>query len=120
MLEQKHEKLLPLHHFLLRLAGFLAAGGLFVLLGLLVGVAGYHWIGGLPWIDAVLNASMILTGMGPVDELHTSAAKLFASGYALFSGLVFITVTGVVLAPIVHRVLHIFHFEAAEGSSVEK
>jgi hypothetical protein len=119
MLERRHEELLPFRHFLLRLAGFLAAGGLFVLLGLLVGVAGYHWIGRLPWIDAILNASMILTGMGPVDELHTTAAKLFASGYALFSGLVFITVTGVVLAPIVHRVLHIFHFEAARKSSAE-
>ena len=114
MLERRHEELLPLRHFLLRLAGFLAAAGIFVLLGLLLGVTGYHWIGGLPWIDAVLNASMILTGMGPVDELHTVAAKLFASGYALFSGLVFITVTGVVLAPIVHRVLHIFHLEAAK------
>jgi hypothetical protein len=116
MLERKQEKLLPFHHFLLRLAGSLAVGGLFVLLGLVVGVAGYHWIGGLPWVDAVLNASMILTGMGPVDRLHTVAAKLFASGYALFSGLAFITVTGVVLAPIVHRVLHVFHLEAAKES----
>lgn len=113
MLEKKHEKLLPLHHFLLRLAGFLAAAGIFVLLGLLIGVAGYHWICGLPWIDAILNASMILTGMGPVDELHTAAAKLFASAYALFSGLIFITATGVVFVPIVHRVMHMFHVETA-------
>jgi hypothetical protein len=120
MLERRHQALLPFHHFLFRFAGFLAAAGIFVLLGLLVGVAGYHWIGGLPWIDAVLNASMILTGMGPVDELHTVPAKLFASGYALFSGLVFITVTGVMLAPIVHRVLHIFHFEAVKESPAEQ
>lgn len=120
MLEQKHEKLLPLRHFFLRLAGFVAAACIFVLLGLLVGVAGYHWICGLSWIDAILNASMILTGMGPVNELRTVAAKLFASGYALFSGLVFITVTGVVLAPIVHRVLHIFHLGTAKESPTEQ
>jgi hypothetical protein len=120
MLEHKNEKLLPLHHFLLRLAGFIAAAGIFVLLGLFFGVAGYHWICGLPWIDAILNASMILTGMGPVDDLHTTAAKLFASGYALFSGLVFITVTGMVLVPIVHRVLHIFHLETVKESSEEQ
>jgi hypothetical protein len=119
MFEQKNDGLLPLRHFLLRLAGFLAAAAVFVLMGLLVGVAGYHWIGRLSWIDAVLNASMILTGMGPVDELHTISAKLFASGYALFSGLVFITITGVVLAPIVHRVLHVFHLEAEKESPDE-
>lgn len=113
MFERKYEKLLPVRPFLMRLAGFLAAAGVFVLVGLLVGVAGYHWIGGLPWIDALLNASMILTGMGPVDRLQTMPAKLFASGYALFSGLVFISVSGIVIAPIVHRVLHLFHLEAA-------
>jgi hypothetical protein len=118
MLERKHEKLLPLRRFLFRLAVFLAAAAAFILLGLLIGVAGYHWIAGLPWIDALLNASMILAGMGPVDRLDTGVAKLFASGYALFSGLVFITVTGMVLAPIVHRVLHIFHLEAAKESGV--
>jgi hypothetical protein len=117
--EKRHERLLPLHHFLLRLIGFLAAAGFLVVLGLLVGVAGYHWIGGLPWVDAVLNASMILAGMGPVDELRTAAAKLFASGYALFSGLAFITVTGMVLAPIVHRALHIFHLEDVKESPSE-
>jgi hypothetical protein len=120
MLEHKYEDLLPLRHFLMRLAGFLAAAGIFVVLALLAGVAGYHWIAGLRWIDAVLNASMILTGMGPVDDLHTTGAKVFASGYALFSGLVFITVTGVVLAPIVHRVLHVFHLEAARKGSAGK
>jgi hypothetical protein len=76
-----------------------------------VGVAGYHWIAGLGWVDSLLNASMILGGMGPVDDLHTDAAKVFASLYALFSGLIFIAVMGIVLAPITHIVLHQFHMD---------
>ena len=77
--------------------------------GLIVGVFGYHWIAGLNWLDSLLNASMILGGMGPVDVLHTSAAKLFASFYALFSGLVFISMSGILLAPFAHRLLHLLH-----------
>jgi hypothetical protein len=76
-----------------------------------IGVVGYHWIAGLPWIDALLNASMILGGMGPVDALHSDGAKLFASAYALFSGVVFISAIGVFVAPAVHRFLHKFHLE---------
>lgn len=76
---------------------------------LLLGILGYHFIAGFEWIDAVLNATMILTGMGPVGTLTTSAAKLFASVYALFSGLVFVTASGIILSPMLHRVLHQFH-----------
>lgn len=76
---------------------------------LAVGVLGYHFIAGLAWVDALLDASMILGGMGPVSELHTTSAKLFASAYALFSGLVFIGVMGLTLSPILHRMLHHFH-----------
>ena len=75
------------------------------------GVFGYHTLGGLPWIDSLLNASMILGGMGPVDPLHTNAAKVFASAYALFSGLVFIGVLGMLLAPFVHRLMHRVHID---------
>ena len=82
---------------------------LLVLPALLIGVAGYHWIDHLDWIDAILESSMILGGMGPVNPLQNDAAKLFASGYALFSGLVLIGVTGVILTPLVHRILHHFH-----------
>ena len=78
---------------------------------LALGVFGYHVCAGLSWLDALLNASMILTGMGPVNELHTTSGKLFASFYALFSGVVFITSVAVMLAPMVHRFLHKFHFE---------
>jgi len=93
--------------------GAVAASILLPSLGL--GVLGYHIIGSLPWIDALLNASMILTGMGPVDPMHTVAGKLFASCYALFSGIAFITTAGVLLAPVVHRVLHKFHLEIEPG-----
>ena len=71
---------------------------------------GYHQTEGLPWLDALLNASMILSGMGPVQELHTTAGKLFASFYALFSGVMFITLAGVLFAPVFHRFLHKFHW----------
>jgi len=76
-----------------------------------IGIIGYHCIGGLSWIDSVLNASMILGGMGPVDPLHSSAAKLFASFYALFSGLAFIGIASLMVAPFAHRLLHRFHIE---------
>ena len=89
------------------------AGGVIVV-SLLLGIVGYHFIAEFGWIDALLNASMILTGMGPAGELHTNAAKIFASGYALFSGVVFISATGIILAPIFHHVLHRFHIEKNE------
>lgn len=76
-----------------------------------IGTVGYHTTGSLPWLDSFLNASMILAGMGPVDRMVTSGAKLFAAFYALFSGLVFIALSGVVLAPWAHRLLHRLHVE---------
>ncbi|HEU4403396.1 MAG TPA: hypothetical protein VFT43_14960 [Candidatus Polarisedimenticolia bacterium] len=89
-----------------------------------LGIVGYHVCGGLGWLDALLNASMILTGMGPVDPMTSAAAKLFASFYALFSGVAFITTMGVLLAPVVHRFLHRFHLElsadAPEGQEGSK
>ena len=74
-----------------------------------IGVFGYHYIAHLAWIDSLLNASMILGGMGPVDPLQSSAAKLFASFYALFSGLAFIGIASLMIAPFAHRLLHDFH-----------
>jgi hypothetical protein len=86
-------------------------GVLILLLGAGIGTLGYHELGSLGWVGAFLNASMILSGMGPVDRLKTTAAKLFASFYALFSGLVFIGVAGVLAAPWVHRVFHWMHID---------
>jgi hypothetical protein len=87
----------------------LSASVLGISLGL--GILGYHFIARFNWVDSLLNAAMILTGMGPVDVLNSDAAKLFASAYALFSGVVFITATGILIAPIFRHVLHRFHIE---------
>ena len=84
---------------------------LLIFVALFIGVAGYHWTAGLSWIDALLNASMILGGMGPVNLLTTTGGKVFASAYALFSGLMFIAVMGVVFSPLLHRMLHKFHMD---------
>ena len=108
-LERKHEKLAPMPLFLKRVAFSLCLAAALSSFALGLGVAGYHWIGGLGWIDALLDASMILGGMGPVHELTNDCAKVFAAGYALFSGLVFIGVMALVLSPLVHRMLHRFH-----------
>jgi hypothetical protein len=112
MYERHHEPLISREAYLRRI---LWSGGLAfaaVLAALFLGVSGYHWIEGLPWVDSILNAAMILGGMGPVAELHTTAGKLFAAAYALFSGLMFIMVAGLLFAPVIHRFLHIFHLEA--------
>ena len=87
------------------------AAGAIVVLALGIGACGYHQCENLGWLDATLNASMILTGMGPVDELHTQAGKLFAIAYSLFSGVVFLSVITLVVAPIAHRMLHAFHLD---------
>jgi hypothetical protein len=114
MLEKKHEPLLPTRQFAWRVAAFAAAASLLIVFALGVGVAGYHWIAGFSLIDGLLNASMILAGMGPVGELHSRAAKLFAAAYALFSGLVFITVAGLLFTPLIHRILHLFHVDESD------
>jgi hypothetical protein len=92
----------------------LGVAALMIAASLALGAFGYHASEGLPWLDATLNAAMILTGMGQVDPLHTTAGKLFATCYALFSGVAFLTTVAVALAPAVHRLLHRFHLELAE------
>jgi hypothetical protein len=81
---------------------------------LLIGIAGYHAYAGLNFVDSLLNASMILTGMGPVNAMQTDNAKLFASFYALFSGIAFLTVMSIMIAPLLHRFMHKFHIELEE------
>lgn len=80
-----------------------------VAVSLAVGICGYHYLAGLRWVDSLLNASMILGGMGPVDTLNTNAGKIFASVYALYSGLALVAVVGLLLTPVIHRFLHKFH-----------
>ncbi len=87
-----------------------------MLMCLVLGMTGYHVLEHLSWTDAYVNAAMILSGMGPLDPLKTEAGKLFAGTYAIFSGVVFLTTVGFFLAPIVHRVLHKFHFEGKAKS----
>jgi hypothetical protein len=104
-------------NFFLRMARYLAMSGSLIGGSLVVGILGYRTLGGLSWIDSLLNASFILTGMGPVDQMKTDVAKLFASGYALFSGVVFISAVGVLLTPGFHRLLHHFHMDLEEAAS---
>jgi hypothetical protein len=109
--ERHHEQLAPRSVFIKRLVaaeGF--ALGL-IATALIIGIAGYHYVAGFQWLDSLLEASMILGGMGPIKELPNDGAKIFASIYALFSGLIFIGVMGLVLSPVVHRILHKFHVD---------
>jgi hypothetical protein len=109
--ERKGDELLPLPSYLGRLGLSLLAAGAIVAFALLLGVTGYHYIAKLGWVDSLLNASMILTGMGPVNPMTTVSSKLFASAYALFSGVVFLTCMSIALAPAFHRILHRFHID---------
>jgi hypothetical protein len=111
MYESRLQPLLTHAQFLRRVFGHVAAAIGTAAFALFVGMAGYHWLAGLNWVDSLLNASMILGGMGPVDTLKTDAAKVFASFYALFSGLVFISLLGLLLAPFIHRLMHRFHID---------
>ncbi len=112
MYEHRSQPLLPLSRFARRMLRHAAAALVFLLVSLGIGVAGYHFTAGLPFLDSVLNASMILGGMGPVDALHTAGAKIFASFYSLFSGVAFLVVAGIIVAPLAHRLLHRLHLEA--------
>lgn len=109
--ERKNQPLLSRALFYDRLLRNVAAGTLIMALCLFLGVYGYHATCGFIWIDSLLNASMILSGMGPTNPIETVSGKLFASFYALFSGVVFISTIGLTLAPIVHRIFHYFHLE---------
>lgn len=112
--EKKGQPLASAGRFRLRLA---RAAGLWVALtlgGLAIGMAGYAFFGEMGAADAFVNAAMILSGMGPVTELKTTPAKVFAGLYAIFSGLLIVIASGFVLAPIIHRVLHAFHVESGK------
>lgn len=107
--ERRNEPVLPWPAFLWRLAGSTLIGAGLVIVSLAIGMIGYRSLMGMSWIDAFVNASMILSGMGPLADPETSGAKLFAGLYALFSGLAVLAIAGVVFAPVVHRFLHYLH-----------
>lgn len=111
MYENKHFPIMPRRLFYRRLFTTASLAAAILLVSLVIGILGYHYIAFIPWIDAIHNASMILSGMGPVANIDNVAGKLFSSAYALFSGVIFITNIGIFLAPVVHRFLHKFHLE---------
>lgn len=109
--EHRKEPLLPRSKFLWRLFRHAMLSFVFIVVSLVIGIIGYRHYEGMSWIDAYVNAAMILGGMGPIGELHTVGGKLFAGFYALYSGLIAIIAVGILAAPILHRFLHHFHME---------
>ena len=109
--EKRHQPILPVERFLVRMLRYGLVSAAIIFISLLIGVLGYRHFAGLGWVDSILNASFILTGMGPVDPMRTNGAKLFAAAYALFSGVIFLSAAAVLLSPVAHRVLHFCHVE---------
>ena len=110
-LEHRKQQVIPLPHFFLRLGRFTVFALLLIGVSITIGIIGYHYLGKLNWIDSFHMSCMILTGMGPVANMTTDAAKLFSSFYALYSGVAFLSITAVFFAPIIHRFLHILQVE---------
>ena len=117
MYEHRKQPLLPRDAFIGRIYRHAAVAVGIVVFSLAVGMIGYHFLEDLSWIDALVNSAMLLGGMGPVNPLHTVAGKLFASFYALYSGLIFLIVAGVLFVPIFHRFLHRFHIGLEEDDA---
>lgn len=117
MFEKRHESLAPRHIFLKRMMRSILLAITAVVIALLIGMCGYHYFENMSWVDAYVNAAMILSGMGPMGTLATSSGKIFAGSYALFSGLMFIVIIGLILAPVVHRFFHHFHLEEEPRST---
>jgi hypothetical protein len=114
MYEHHTEPLLPWRQFASRIVRHGGIAGVVLLFSLVIGTLGFHWLAMQEWIDAFLNSSMLLGGMGPIGEIHTVPGKLFASVYALYAGIVFIGTAGLLVAPVLHRVLHKIRLEEAK------
>lgn len=115
MYEHKRKRILTPAEFGVRMAWHFATAAVLVALSLFVGMWGYHHYEGLPWLDGFVNAAMLLGGMGPVNPLTTAAGKLFAGIYALYAGLIFLIVAGVLMAPVIHRIAHRVHLVEADA-----
>lgn len=111
MYEHRKQKLAPMRVFYQRVVKNILFACAILFVCLLMGILGYHYTAGIAWLDSIHNASMILSGMGPVVEITTTAGKWFSSFYALFSGVVFITNIGIILAPAMHRMFHRLHLQ---------
>ncbi len=109
MYEHRSQPVIPLRIFYQRVLKNLVVACSILAVCLIIGIVGYHYLAPASWIDAFHNASMILSGMGPVIEIKTTGGKIFSSLYALFSGVVFVTNIGVILAPVIHRLIHRMH-----------
>jgi hypothetical protein len=120
MFERRNKHLLPRKEYYRRVAHHAALGFAVIVVSLGIGMIGYHMFENLGWIDAFVNAAMILSGMGPLGELHTDGGKIFAGCYAIFSGLALIAILGIIFAPVVHRALHKFHLEEKELDKEDK
>jgi len=116
-LERLNEEIAPLPHFIFRVGQYALFSFTLILISIGIGIVGYRYYAGLNWIDSFHMSSMILTGMGPVVEMKTDGAKLFSSCYALYSGVAFLSIVGVFLTPIIHRVLHALRIEKDHGES---
>ena len=114
--ETMHDPMMVRKEFLQRMKVHMSYSGLLVAVSLIVGTVGFKLFSGMLWVDAFLNASMLLGGMGPVGELGGRGGKLFAALYALYAGLVFLIVASFLFAPVFHRVLHHFHIEKSKHS----
>ena len=115
MFEKIHKPVIPRHQFRTRLLRSLLLGFAMIGISLAIGMVGFlHYFPKMDWADAFVNASMLLSGMGPLAQPETTGAKLFAGVYALFSGLMLVMTTGVIFAPLVHRFLHVMHSDADE------
>ena len=112
--ERRTEPPISRKQFVLRLARHGGYAGALVAVSTFVGMAGYHWIAHFKWVDAFLNASMLLGGMGPVGDMPNDASKIFAGVFALYAGLVFLASAALLLTPVFHRVLHRFHWELTQ------
>jgi hypothetical protein len=115
MFEHRRQPLLTPREFLLRQFTYLLVALGIIAGSLVMGMLGYHFLEKQSWIDSLLNAAMILGGMGPVNALYTTGGKIFASFYALYSGIIFLVSVGVILAPLYHRFLHRFHMEVQDS-----
>ncbi len=115
MYEARGARPLSFERFAWRFARHFGVAAALILLSLALGMAGYRAFEHMAWADAFVNSAMLLGGMGPVDPLKTDAGKIFAGVYALYAGLVFLIVAGLLLAPVVHRILHRFHWEEEKG-----
>ncbi|SEN83908.1 hypothetical protein SAMN04488505_113140 [Chitinophaga rupis] len=109
--EHRSQPLLPRRLFVRRLLRYGLFSFLVIIFSMLIGMAGYHFLAHLGWLDAYLNAAMILTGMGPVNPMESAGAKIFSGIYAIYSGVIFLSVVALMFTPIAHRFLHIFHLE---------